>query len=165
MRDYTKGQIYKIVSNQTDLTYIGSTTQPLSKRMYEHRKHYRRLGDKYTCSVKRILCYDDAHIILIETHPCASKWELERRERHFIETTNCVNLVRPAQTARDAYERQRLYEKRPEVQARRVAYKKKHGKQQGKEWRKKQDKAHLRLYDYHRKSEFGKLCRLYKCML
>jgi len=34
---------------------------------------------------------DDYEIILIEMHPCNSKEELERRERFYIESNDCVN--------------------------------------------------------------------------
>ena len=161
--DYSKGQIYKVVSNHTHLVYIGSTTQTLSKRMGEHRKHYRRLGSSYTCSAKHLLCYGDAKIILVDNYPCHSKWELERRERHFIESTECVNLRRPAQTARGVYEREKVYEQRSEVRARRANYRAKHPGY-SKEWRNRQDKDCLRRYEYHCKSVCGGMCRLYKCI-
>ena len=148
MRDYSKAQIYKIVSNQTDLTYIGSTCQQLSKRMYQHRAKYRLYGDKYDNTAKRILCYDDAHIILIENHPCGSKWEMERRERHFIENTVCVNVRRPASTPAEVRETRRAYrEKNP-----------------SKKYRDRQDKDFIRRYDRHRKSAFGGMCRLHERM-
>ena len=34
MPDYQKGKIYKIISNETDDVYIGSTTQSLSLRLF-----------------------------------------------------------------------------------------------------------------------------------
>ena len=37
---YNNGKIYKIVSDSTDKIYVGSTTQPLSKRHYEHKKNF-----------------------------------------------------------------------------------------------------------------------------
>jgi len=42
MLDYSKSRIYKIVSDQIDKIYIGSTVEPLSKRMTKHRSDYRR---------------------------------------------------------------------------------------------------------------------------
>ena len=35
---YQNGKIYKIWSMETDEIYVGSTCQPLHKRMYDHRK-------------------------------------------------------------------------------------------------------------------------------
>ena len=38
MPDYKQGKIYKIISNQTNLVYVGSTAMPrLSIRMAKHR--------------------------------------------------------------------------------------------------------------------------------
>ena len=39
---YANGKIYTIRSHQTDKYYIGSTTQPLSKRFYQHKQLYKR---------------------------------------------------------------------------------------------------------------------------
>ena len=35
--DYTNGKIYVMRSNKTDKIYIGSTTQPLFKRFFQHK--------------------------------------------------------------------------------------------------------------------------------
>lgn len=85
MNKYQRGQIYAIRSHQTDLIYIGSTTQPLHKRFYAH-KHISN-----SCSSKAILQYADAYIELIEDFPCNSKKELEKREGGLIRETKCVN--------------------------------------------------------------------------
>ena len=37
---YLNGKIYTIRSFQTDKFYIGSTIQPLHKRLHEHRRKY-----------------------------------------------------------------------------------------------------------------------------
>ena len=41
MNRYEHGQIYKIVDAGFNVCYIGSTTEPLSKRMGRHRKYYK----------------------------------------------------------------------------------------------------------------------------
>jgi len=41
MPNYQNSKIYKVWSPQTDEVYIGSTTQPLSKRMVQHRTDYK----------------------------------------------------------------------------------------------------------------------------
>ena len=38
MPDYAKGEINKVLDTLDDEVYIGSTTQPLSNRMTDHRK-------------------------------------------------------------------------------------------------------------------------------
>ena len=42
MNRYEKGQIYKIVDIGQTKMYIGSTTEPLSKRMERHRSDYKQ---------------------------------------------------------------------------------------------------------------------------
>jgi hypothetical protein len=93
---YANGQIYAIRSHQTDLIYIGSTTQPLHKRFYEHNR------SKKTVSSKEIMKYEDAYIELIEDFPCNSKKELNRREGHHIRNTeNCVNKCVAGRTKKE----------------------------------------------------------------
>jgi hypothetical protein len=91
--DYQNGRIYKIVSNQTDKVYIGSTCSPLYKRLYAHRKHYKvYLSGKtnYITSFD-IIKFEDNDIQLIENYPCKSKEELHAREGFHIRQSNCVN--------------------------------------------------------------------------
>ena len=35
--DYKNDKIYQILNNNNSEVYVGSTTQPLCRRMYEHR--------------------------------------------------------------------------------------------------------------------------------
>ncbi len=80
MVNYSNGKIYKIVSNQTDLIYVGSTTQSLSQRKATH------LSSRYnTCSSREILQYEDARIILIEKYSCNDNEELKQREQYFMD--------------------------------------------------------------------------------
>ena len=67
--DYKNGKIYAIRSHQTEQIYIGSTTQPLTKRLSKHKAQ--------NCSSRLILQYEDAYIELIENFPCESKTDLE----------------------------------------------------------------------------------------
>lgn len=94
MVNYGNGKIYKIVSNQTDKVYVGSTTKKyLSQRIDEHRSRFRawkRNTYHYVTSFD-IIQYDDAEIILIENAECKSKDELHARERHWIDQLDCVN--------------------------------------------------------------------------
>jgi len=90
MPDYQKGKIYAIKSYQTEMIYIGSTIQPLSKRLGEHRTNYKKNG---VISSKEILKYQDYYIELIENFPCNTKEELLKREGFHIKENqnNCVN--------------------------------------------------------------------------
>ena len=87
MPNYQQGKIYSIRSHsRPDLIYIGSTTQPLSKRMGLHRDVSSR------CSSKEIIAVGDAYIELIENFPCNDKYELNAREnRHMRAIENVVN--------------------------------------------------------------------------
>ena len=90
MPDYQKSKIYAIKSYQTEMIYIGSTTQILSKRLGEHRTNYKK---NVAISSKKILKYEDYYIELIENFPCNTKEELLKREGfHIRENINiCVN--------------------------------------------------------------------------
>jgi hypothetical protein len=93
-KDYQNGKIYSIRSYQTDLIYIGSTTQPLSKRLSKHRCDFNSWKNNiggYVTSFE-IIKFDDHYIELIENYPCNSKNELVKREGQLIrETENTVN--------------------------------------------------------------------------
>ena len=82
MNKFQKGIIYKIVSSQTAKIYVGSTIQKIYDRMGGHKRGYR---ENRTCTSKLIMCYDDAHIVLIENYPCNTEKELLLRERYFFE--------------------------------------------------------------------------------
>lgn len=99
MPNYKLGKIYKLVSNNTKDIYIGSTCYKyLSKRLCNHRHHRRQYLEgkrKYDLTASNILKYDDCQIILIEDYPCDSKDQLLKRERHWIESLECVNKYIP----------------------------------------------------------------------
>jgi hypothetical protein len=95
--NYQNGKIYKIVDNTNDDIYIGSTTQKtLAQRLSQHVSQAK--SNKRHCSSKQIILNGDYDMVLIELFPCHSKDELHARERHYIETINCVNKVIPTRT-------------------------------------------------------------------
>lgn len=98
--NYDNGKIYKVCSFQTDKVYYGSTTQPLCKRMTEHRRNLKKYknGKYWNISVNQVLEYDDSKIILVESWPCNNKYELETRERFYIENNYCVNKYIPCRS-------------------------------------------------------------------
>jgi hypothetical protein len=106
MVNYADGKIYKIVSDSCNEVYIGSTTQPLSKRLAKHKDNYKCFlldkGDKITSH--SIIKHGDAKIILIELYPCSQKCELEAREYHFLKLeANKVNKIMPTRTKHEHY--------------------------------------------------------------
>ena len=107
MVNYQDGKIYKIVCDDKDLVYIGSTCEPtLARRLTKHKSSYRDwLKDnskKYMTSFK-VLEKNNFDIILVESCPCNSKDELHKRERHYIETIQCVNKYVPGRTIKEYY--------------------------------------------------------------
>lgn len=88
MPDYKLGKIYMIYSieNPED-RYYGSTTQPLSKRFFQHTKAFLSsalLFEKYGV--------DGCKIELIEDFPCETKEQLTAREGYYIRSNKCVNI-------------------------------------------------------------------------
>lgn len=80
MPNYQNGMIYTIRNYDDNiLIYVGSTTQQLAKRFYEHKnmsiKHQNR---KLYQTVNNN--WDNWYIELYELYPCNSKIELEKRE-------------------------------------------------------------------------------------
>jgi hypothetical protein len=108
MVNYAEGKIYKIVNNIDDKCYVGSTTKKyLSQRMDKHRSDYRRFLNKKeykeTRSFRLFDEYgvDNCSIILLEKVNASCKEELIVRERHWIEKSNCVNMVIPGRTIQE----------------------------------------------------------------
>ena len=91
---YQRGKIYKLISIQTDLVYYGSTIEnTLTNRLSGHRTSYKKWlngKDDYVTSFE-IVKYDDCKIILVESYPCNTKYELTAREQYYIDKNVCVN--------------------------------------------------------------------------
>ena len=98
--DYTNGKVYKIISSNCDLPYIGSTTRCLKIRLNEHiNDFFHHINNpeknKYYSSFD-VIGSGGATIELIENFSCSSKNELELQERKYIKPgVNCVNIYRP----------------------------------------------------------------------
>ena len=109
MADYSKGKIYKITNNVNDEIYIGSTVQSLNKRFIKHKTHYKMfLNGKYN----NISCFklfdkygiDNCFIELIESYPCETKKDLEKREGILIKNNNSVNRIIVGRTKKEYIE-------------------------------------------------------------
>ena len=113
MPDYSKGKIYKIIDNTNGNIYIGSTTQPLSKRLTDHKADLKK---KYCCSSFEIIKNDNYSIILIEEVNCENKEQLLRAERYHIENNDCINKNIPFRKNKEYYEKnkEQLLEKNKE---------------------------------------------------
>jgi hypothetical protein len=93
MKDYSDGKIYCIRSHQTDDIYIGSTIQPLARRMGNHRKEYKHWlnGKHHYITSFDLLKYEDCYIELLEDYPCETKEQLHKKEGEYIRKMKCVN--------------------------------------------------------------------------
>jgi hypothetical protein len=100
MPNYSNGKIYRIVCNETGEQYIGSTTQSLALRLGQHKCHC-------NCISRQILERNNYAIVLIEEYPCENKEQLCRRERHYIETMECINIQIPTRTCKEYCEANR----------------------------------------------------------
>jgi len=100
--DYKNGKIYRLVCEETGRQYIGSTCSTLVKRLSNHKRLSNTGRNRCTCKD-----FVNPKIILIEDYPCDRKEQLLMRERHFIETIECVNYARPIITD----EERKIYKK------------------------------------------------------
>lgn len=103
---YENGQIYKIVDAGFNMCYIGSTTEPLSKRMERHRKYYKKYLETGKVDTRVRLIFEkygveNCKIILITDYPCNNKKELLRKEGEYIQSMECVNKCVAGRTPKE----------------------------------------------------------------
>ena len=118
MVNYELGKIYKLVCNNTELIYIGSTCQKLlSQRLSGHVADYKRWKNgkgNYVTSFK-IIEGGDYYMELLEAVTCSSFDDLAKKERHYIESIDCVNKIIPGRTNKeyqqDNKEKLKVYKK------------------------------------------------------
>ena len=82
MTGFSKGRICKILNTLVDDVYVGSTCQPLTKRLHEHKYKIgasRYENNKFYCKMQE-LGFDNFYIGLIENYPCSTREELRARE-------------------------------------------------------------------------------------
>jgi hypothetical protein len=119
--NYKNGKIYEIVCRVSGEKYVGSTTQPLTKRLVEHRD----LKRNKTIS-KQIIERGDYYINLIEECPCDNREQLLKRERHFYDSIEggCINKYRPWVSREEdkAYEKAYYEENKEQILAVNKAY-------------------------------------------
>ena len=79
---YKNAKIYKILNNATDDVYIGSTTQPLSKRMVDHRASCKSDKSFHLQLHNKMneLGIENFYIELLEEYPCENVEQLRKRE-------------------------------------------------------------------------------------
>ena len=100
MNKFHNSKIYRIVNDVNGMTYYGSTTQTLSRRMTNHRT---RCKNKIYKTYQLFGNIEDCKIFLIENFPCENKEQLEKRERHYIENNECINKYIPSRSRKEWY--------------------------------------------------------------
>ena len=98
MPNYANGKVYKICSYNSDDVYYGSTCLALCQRLAHHVSRWRlfKKGKPYGSKMTSYLILEQGnyYIELVETVPCASKEELQVREKYWIKNNNCVNYYK-----------------------------------------------------------------------
>ena len=96
MTIFLNSKVYKLINSIDNKIYVGSTTQPLSKRLADHKT-----SAKYNrCPVHKHLNaigWDTVRIILIETVICYNRDQLNQREQYYID------LLKPSLNKWSAY--------------------------------------------------------------
>jgi hypothetical protein len=98
MVNYNNGKIYKLICDNSDLIYIGSSTQPLYKRLNQHKK-------RNECSSKKLFELGNVKIILIEEVKCENKEQLLKCEQYYIDKykNNIINTINAYTDQKDYY--------------------------------------------------------------
>lgn len=79
MVNYQDGKIYQIVNSVNNIVYIGSTVQPLAKRMVGHRSDALTKSSKFYTAMKAV-GIDNFRIVLVKNFPCNRNDELYAEE-------------------------------------------------------------------------------------
>ena len=106
--DYSQGKIYRLVNNDNDLIYIGSTCQTLANRLSQHRRDYKKyqanLSQNY-CSSYEILKHPSAKILLVRHMACENKDQLCAIREAYVKVNDCVNKGNLKKMAASAYKK------------------------------------------------------------
>ena len=96
-KDYKNAKIYKILNTIDDDVYVGSTCQPLSKRMAKHRESMNDKtkihGNMKIYQKMRELGKEHFYIELVEECPCDNLEQLRAREGHHIRQIGTLNKL------------------------------------------------------------------------
>jgi hypothetical protein len=94
------GIIYKIVCNETNEVYYGSTQHSLNMRMRGHKSGYNswKQGNNPFTTSFQIIERGNYSYSLIETVECEDRHQLEAVERKYIENNECINKCIPCRS-------------------------------------------------------------------
>ena len=137
MVNYQNGKVYKIINENNEIIYIGSTAQELLCDRYKTHK--------YKAPSHRI--------ILIENYACNSKQELYMKEQQIIEEhSDLLNKYKAYQSKENRKEYKKEYHK--QYQKEYYQYNKEHINQRDKEYR-ENNKEQMKEYnkEYYEKNK------------
>ena len=83
------GRVYKIIHNQSDLVYIGSTFDKLRQRFYNHK-----INKKSLCIISKYINQYEAKnfkIMLIKEYKVVDRKHLRSKEQLWINKLRCIN--------------------------------------------------------------------------
>jgi hypothetical protein len=90
-------RIYKITSAQTPSVYIGSTKEPIARRLNGHRRSFKlfQAGGRSSMSSFEIVKHDDAQIELIREIEDGQDRDDEEHRAQEEQGTHCINIRDP----------------------------------------------------------------------
>jgi len=92
---YQNGKIYKIVCNETNEIYYGSTIEKylcsrIAKHIYDNK-----------CVSKHIINRNNYYYELVENYRCNNRYELKLKEKEYILNNKCINKNIPTRTNKE----------------------------------------------------------------
>lgn len=92
-KNYANAKVYVIRNTQNDKVYVGSTTQPLSSRMAQHRNNTNidKIKERYFYKHMVEVGIQHFYIELLEEFPCENIEQLLKREGYWIREMNAFN--------------------------------------------------------------------------
>ena len=140
-KNYQNGKIYIIRNTKNDKVYVGSTTQPLCKRMVAHRSMAKTNPTGKLYEAFNDLGVDCFYIELLENYPCDNIEQLLSREgekiREFDAFQNGYNGVIAGRTTQE-YQKEYREQNQDKISRYKEAYRmhnKEHILQKAKEYR------------------------------
>ena len=85
MSRFSNSKVYKLINSVDSKIYVGSTTQPLSKRLMDH-KNCAKNRPKPVHRYLNTIGWGNVRIVLIENVECLDKEQLIQREQHWIDS-------------------------------------------------------------------------------
>lgn len=151
--NYKNAKIYKL-TGENGLCYYGSTIRDLNTRLIEHRCK----SKKNFCITSKLLT--NPTIELLENYPCNNKIELLERERWYIENNECVNRKVPNKQRKEHKQTEKYKAQQKEYNQ--TEKRKAINNERNRKYRNIQENKEYRIsYDKHRRSFFGKLCKIF----